>query len=74
MNNDEPLLPDTDGQVAGWNTFLRAHVYVRVHTEEPRNSAFQGICGFYTFLREMPYCQYIELKEKASRDLEFMLL
>ena len=46
----------------------------RIDTEEPRNSAFQGTCGFYALLREMPYCQYIELKEKASRDLEFMLL
>ena len=43
-------------------------------TEEPRNSAFQGTYGFYVLLREIPYCQYIELKEKASRDLEFMLL
>ena len=43
-------------------------------TEERANSAFQGTCGFYALLREMPYCQYIELKEKASRDLEFMLL
>ena len=43
-------------------------------TEEPRNSAFQGTCGFYALLQEMPYCQYIELKENASRDLEFMLL
>ena len=42
-------------------------------TEEPRNSAFQGICGFYTLLGDMPYCQYIELKEKVSRDFEFML-
>ena len=33
------------------------------YTEEPRNSAFQGTCGFYALLREMPYCQYIELKE-----------
>ena len=43
-------------------------------TEEPRNSAFQGTCGCYALLREMPYCQYIELKEKASRDLEFIVL
>ena len=44
--------------------------------EEPRISAFQGTCGFYALSREMPYFQYtyIALKEKASRDLEFMLL
>ena len=44
----------------------------------PRNSAFQlpfqGTYGFYALLQEMPYFQYIELKEKASRDLELMLL
>ena len=39
-----------------------------VQTEEPRNSAFQGTRWFYIFLQEMPYCQYIELKEKASGD------
>ena len=30
------------------------------------NSAFQGTSRFHTLLREMPYCQYIELNEKAS--------
>ena len=43
-------------------------------TEEPRNSAFQGTYGSYALLREMPYRQYIELKEKVSRNLEFMFL
>ena len=38
------------------------------HAEEPQNSEFQGTCGFYALLREMLYCQYIELKEKASGD------
>jgi len=46
----------------------------KTRTEEPRNSAFQGTSGFYALLQEMPYCQYIELKEKVSRDLESMLL
>ena len=45
-----------------------------VPTEEPRSIAFQGICEFYALLREMSYFQYIELKEKTSRDLEFILL
>ena len=31
-------------------------------TEEPHNSAFQGTCWFYALSREMPYCQYLELK------------
>ncbi len=43
-------------------------------TEELCISAFQGTCNFYALLREMPYCQCIDLKEKASRNLEFMLL
>ena len=47
---------------------------VNRYTEEPRNSAFQGTCGFYALLRERPYRQYIELNEKTSSDLEFMLL
>ena len=34
-------------------------------TEEPRNRAFQGTSGFYALLREMRYCQYIELFEIA---------
>ena len=28
--------------------------FVQISTEEPRNSAFQGTCGFYALLREMP--------------------
>ena len=39
-----------------------------ISTEEPRNSAFQGTRGFHGLLREMLYCHYIELKEKAFRD------
>ena len=57
-----------------------------MNTEEPHNSTFQGTYGFYALSRKMPYCQYfcywvmmllifhIELKEKTSRGLEFMLL
>ena len=40
---------------------------MKVTTEEPRNSAFQGTNWFLILLREMPYCQYTEWKEKASR-------
>ena len=38
------------------------------NTEEPHNSAFQGTSLFHALLREMSYCQYIELKEKVSGD------
>ena len=44
------------------------------YTEEPRNSAFQGTRWFHALLREMPYCQYIELKEKAFRNWKSMFL
>jgi len=49
-------------------------LYLKDSTEEPRNSAFQGTSLFHALLREMPYCQYIELKEKVSGDQKSMLL
>ena len=38
-------------------------------TEEPRNSAFQGTCGFYALLREMPYCQYMHQKQQTVKQI-----
>ena len=38
-----------------------------------RNPAIVHFKGPVDFMQEMPYCQYIELKEKASRDVEFIL-
>ena len=73
--NDAGVLMDGSCAEISRRQFLRIGInQFYATTEEPRNSAFQGTSLFYALLREMPYYQYIESKEKASRDLEFMLL
>ena len=49
-------------------SFLFSRFLFFFTTEEPRNRAFQGASWFHVLLREMPYSQYIELKEKVSED------
>ena len=62
---EQATFPQTDQ----WTyRYARTHPFTMSYTEEPRNSAFQGTCGFYALLQEMPHCQYIELIEKASGD------
>lgn len=50
-------------------TCLLLYVVQFQFTEEPRYSAFKETSGFYALLQDMLYCQYIELKENASKDL-----